>query len=71
MDFVERFPKVGGRSVVLTVVYRFSKMTHFIPLSHTYTAMTVAQAFFDNVIKLHGLPCSIVSVRDPAFTSSL
>jgi hypothetical protein len=71
MDFVEGFPKVGGRSVVLTVVDRFSKMAHFIPLSRPYTAMTVAQAFFDNVVKLHGLPCSIVSDRDPVFTSSL
>jgi hypothetical protein len=71
MDFVEGFPKVGGRSVVLTVVDRFSKMAHFIPLSHPYTAMTLARAFFDNVVKLHGLPCSIVSDRDPVFTSAL
>jgi hypothetical protein len=71
MDFVEGFPKVGGKSVVITVVDRFSKMAHFIPLSHPCTAMSVAQAFFDNVVKLHGLPCSIVSDRDPVFTSTL
>jgi hypothetical protein len=71
MDFVEGFPKVGSRLVVLTVVDCFYKMVHFIPLSHQYTAMTVAQTFFDNVVKLHGLPCSIVSDRDPVFTSSL
>jgi hypothetical protein len=34
MDFIEGFPKVGGKSVVLTVVDRFSKLAHFIPLSH-------------------------------------
>jgi hypothetical protein len=71
MDFVEGFPKVGGKSLVLTIVDRFSKMVHFVPLSHPYTAMTMAQAFFDNIVKLHGLPCSIVSYRDPVFTSTL
>ena len=71
MDFVEGFPKVGCKSVVLTVVDRFSKMVHFVPLGHPYTALTVAQAFFDNIVKLHGFPTSIVSDRDPVFTSGL
>jgi hypothetical protein len=71
MDFVEGFPKVEGRFVVLTVVDWFSKMDHFIPLGHPFTALTVAQAFFDNIVKLHGLSCSTVSDRDPVFTSAL
>ncbi|WVZ64411.1 hypothetical protein U9M48_013924 [Paspalum notatum var. saurae] len=71
MDFVKGFPKVGGKSVVLTVVDRFSKMAHFIPLGHPYTALTVAQAFFEGIVRLHGFPCSIVSDRDPVFTSTL
>jgi len=71
MDFVEGFPKVGGKSVVLTAVDRFSKMVHFVPLGHPYTALTVAQAFFDNIVKLHGFPSSIVSDQDPVFTSTL
>jgi hypothetical protein len=71
MDFVEGFPKVGDKSVVLMVVDRFSKMAHFIPLSHSYTTLTVAQAFFEGIVKLHGFPCSIVSDRDPVFTSTL
>jgi hypothetical protein len=63
MDFIEGFPKVGGKSVILTVVDRFSKFAHFIALGHPYTAALVAKAFFDNIVHLHGLPCSIVSDR--------
>ena len=70
MDFVEGFPKVGGKSVILTVVDRFSKYAHFIPLGHPYSANSVARAFFDEIVRLHGFPCSIVSDRDPVFTSS-
>ena len=71
MDFVEGFPRVGGKSVILTVVDRFSKMAHFIALSHPYSASSVARAFFDNIVRLHGFPCSIVSDRDPVFTGNI
>jgi hypothetical protein len=70
MDFIEEFPKVGGKSVILTVVDRFSKFAHFITLGHPYSATSVAKAFFEEVVRLHGFPCSIVSDRDPVFTSS-
>jgi hypothetical protein len=71
MDFIERLPKVHERSVILTVVDRFSKYAHFIPLSHPYTAASIARAFFDGVVRLHGYPSSIVSDRDPVFTNLL
>jgi len=70
LDFVEGFPRVGGKSVVLTVVDRFSKYAHFIALGHPYSATSVARAFFDQIVRLHGIPCSIVSDRDPVFTSA-
>jgi hypothetical protein len=69
MDFVEGFPRVAGKSVVLTVVDRFSKYAHFIALGHRYTAASVAKVFFDSIVRLHGIPCSIVSDRVPIFTS--
>jgi hypothetical protein len=68
IDFIEGLPKVAGKSVILTVVDRFSKYTHFIPLGHPYTASLVARAFFDGIVRLHGFPSSIVSDRDPVFT---
>jgi hypothetical protein len=68
LDFVEGLPKVHGKSVILTIVDRLSKAAHFISLGHPYTAISVARIFFDTVVKLHGIPHSIVSDRDPLFT---
>jgi hypothetical protein len=71
MDFIEGFSKVDGKSVILTVVDRFSKFVHFIPLGHPYSTALVAKAFFDNIVRLHGFPVSIVRDRDLVFTSHL
>jgi hypothetical protein len=70
MDFIEGFPKINGKTIILTVVDRFSKVAHFITLGHPYTATTVARAFFTEIVWLHGIPSSIVSDRDPTFTSN-
>jgi hypothetical protein len=56
--------------VVLTVVDLFSKYARFIALGHPYSATSVTQAFFDQIVWLHGLPCSIMSDRDLVFTSA-
>jgi hypothetical protein len=69
MDFMEPLPQVNGKSIILTVVDRFSKYCHFIPLAHPYSAESVVQVFFVEVVRLHRVPQSIVSDRDPVFTS--
>jgi hypothetical protein len=69
MDFIDGLPKCGGYSVILVVVDRLTKYSHFIHMKHPYIAVSVAQAFFDNVVKLHGVPKTIVSDRDKVFTS--
>jgi hypothetical protein len=71
MDFVEGFPKVGGKPVVLTIADRLSMYAHFITLGHPYTAMSVAKAFFEHAVRLHGIPTSIVSDWDPIFTNAI
>jgi hypothetical protein len=70
LDFVEALPRINGKSVILTVVDCFSKYYHFIPLAHPYTAESVTHAFFSEIVRLHGMPQSMVSERVPVFTSA-
>ena len=70
MDFITGLPNSKGYTIVLVVVDRLSKYAHFIPMKSDYTAKVVAEAFFHNVVKLHGVPKSIVSDRDKVFTSN-
>ena len=71
MDFIEGLPKSNGKDVILVVVDRLTKYSHFLPLSHPYTAHKVAQLFIDNIYKLHGLPTTIVFDRDRPFANDL
>lgn len=71
MDFIEGLPKSGGMSVILVIVDRFTKYAHFLPLSHPYSAASVAEAFIQGIFKLHGMPRTIISDRDPLFLSLL
>ena len=70
MDFVEVLPKSKGYSVILVVVDRLAKFAHFISMKYPYTTVTVAHLFMDHIVKLHGLPSSIVSDRDKIFVST-
>nr|GEZ84427.1 reverse transcriptase [Tanacetum cinerariifolium] len=70
MDFIEGLRRSRRKDTIFVVVDRFTKYSHFNPLlTHPFSSMDVAQAFLDNVYKLHGLPKTIVSDRDRLFLS--
>ena len=69
LDFIEGFPVSQGRDTIMVIVDRLSKFAHFLTLRHLFTAKTVAEKFVEGIIKLHGMPKSIVSDRDPIFIS--
>lgn len=69
MDLIVGLPPCKGKSVIWVVIDRFSKYAYFIALSHPYSASIVAQNFIDHIFKLHGMPRSIISDKDPVFLS--
>jgi hypothetical protein len=54
----------------MVAVDRLSKYAYLCALQHPFTTSTMAQLFMDNIFELHGMPHSIVSYRDPTFTSN-
>ena len=70
MDFVVGLPKtVGQHDSVWVIVDRYTKSAHFLPVKVTFTVDQYAELYVKEIVRLHGAPKTIVSDRDPKFTS--
>lgn len=69
LDFIVGLPSFQSHTVIFVVVDRLSKAAHFEMLPTGFTAIKVADLFAKMVCRLHGMPKSVVSDRDPIFLS--
>ena len=59
----------NGKDSILTVIDKATRMVYLIPCRKAITAAETAKLFWDNVVKLHGVPTALYSDRGTQFTS--
>ena len=70
MDFITDLPRSPyGNDAIWTIIDRFSKHAHFLPVRKTIKPDHMARLFLAHIFKHHGVPQSIVGDRDPRTTS--
>ncbi|KAK2420476.1 hypothetical protein QL285_031201 [Trifolium repens] len=70
MDFITGLPRTRRKhDSIWVIVDRLTKSAHFLPVRTTDTAAKLTDIYIAEIVRLHGIPSSIVSDRDPKFTS--
>ena len=70
MDFVSGLPlSASKKDAIWVVVDRLTKSAHFIPVRTDFSLDKLAELYVSQIVRLHGVPISVVSDRDPRFTS--
>ncbi|RVW46257.1 Transposon Ty3-I Gag-Pol polyprotein [Vitis vinifera] len=70
MDFVIGLPRtLGGNNAIWVIVDRLTKSAHFLPMKVNFSLDRLASLYVKEIVRMHGVPVSIVSDRDPRFTS--
>ncbi len=69
MDFMGPLPLSKSHNYLLVVIDHFTLQVHLIPMTTHVTSKEVAWLFLKEIVRLHGVPDSIVSDRDSKFTS--
>ena len=70
MDFVVGLPRTPkGFDSIWVIVDRLTKSSHFIPINIIFSLEKLTSLYISEIVRLHSVPSSIVSDRDPRFTS--
>ena len=70
MDFVTHFPRTSWKhDVVWVIVDRLTKSAHILAMLMTFTLEEFCRLYIREIVRLHGVPVSTVSYRDPRFTA--
>ena len=70
LDFITQLPRTrSGYTAILTIVDRLSKRLVAVPTVNEVNAVQTAELFWERWGQYFGLPKSLVSDRDPRFTS--
>jgi hypothetical protein len=70
IDFMTCLPLTNrSHDTLMVFVDRLTKMTHLVPITKHYSALSCAQAFVEHIFRLHGLPKEFVTDRDKVWTS--
>jgi hypothetical protein len=69
MDFITKLPRTNKQhDSIMVVVDMLTKVAHFIPVKLTHRATNIVDVYMREIARLHGIPKTIVSNRDPKFT---
>ena len=70
MDFVSNFPLTQRKhDAIWVIVDKLTKSAHFLHIRLDYSMDRLADLYMNEIVRLHGIPVSIVFYRDPRFTS--
>ena len=71
MDCVTHLPRTSREhDAMWVIVDRLTKSTHFLVVRMTFTLDEFYRLYIREIVRLHGMPISIVSNRDLRFTAS-
>ena len=71
IDFIVKLPESHGYDAIMNIADSLSKVSHFIPIHTTITALGAAHLFFPHIWKLHGLLKQVISDQGLQFVAEL